>query len=138
VLRQPTRAVRIKPSVWPKPVSSLENPAFLAGVFVLIYANMKDLENEIRRYLTDRNWLQLKPADVAKSISIEAAELLEHFQWDSSTVAETLADQPRLEEIKKELADVMIYCLDMSIILGLDAKQIILDKLKLVKEKYPA
>jgi dCTP diphosphatase len=98
---------------------------------------MKVLEVEIRSYLEERNWMKLRPSDVAKSISIEAAELLELFQWDSLTIEETLADEKRLAEIKKELADVFIYALDMSVLLGLDTQQIILDKLKMVKEKYP-
>lgn len=63
--------------------------------------------------------------------------MLEHFQWNNLSIEETKADTERFEEIKKELADVFIYALDMSVLLGLDIKQIILDKLKLVKEKYP-
>lgn len=98
---------------------------------------MQDLEQEIRSYLSERGWSNLRPSDVAKSIVIEAAELLEHFQWNNLSIEKTKADAARFEEIKKELADVFIYALDMSVILGLDTKQIILDKLKLVKEKYP-
>lgn len=99
---------------------------------------MKDLEREMFQYMKERNWHKLRPSDVAKSISIEAAELLEIFQWVSLTVAETKRDKEKMEKIKKELADVFIYCLEMSVTLGLDTKKIIRDKLEAAREKYPA
>lgn len=100
---------------------------------------MKQLEEEIRQYLHDRDWLKtMKPSDLAKSISIESAELLELFQWNDTTVSELLKDKERLKRVREELADVFIYALDMSVILELDTKKLILDKLTAVKEKYPA
>jgi len=99
---------------------------------------MKKYEKRVKQYLKDRNWLKLRPADLAKSISIEAAELLELFQWDNFEAEEVKKDKENLEAIKKELADVMIYCLDMSIVLGLDTGKIIFDKLDKVEKKYPA
>jgi NTP pyrophosphatase (non-canonical NTP hydrolase) len=99
---------------------------------------MKELEAEIRRCLEERNWHNLRPADVAKSISIEAAELLEIFQWSNQSLAEVRQDAAKMREIQKELADVLIYCLDMSVLLELDTASIIREKLAVVKEKYPA
>lgn len=99
---------------------------------------MKNLEQEIYQYLLERNWHKLLPGDLAKSIMIEAAELLEIFQWSNPTLKETRNNPEKLEEIKKELADVMIYCIEMSALLGLDTEQIIKDKLEKVKQKYPA
>lgn len=98
---------------------------------------MKDLEHEIREYLVERGWDTLRPADIAKSISIEAAELLEIFQWSSQSLDEVRADTQKLEKIQKELADVLIYCLDMSVLLNLDTSLIIREKLQKVREKYP-
>ncbi len=99
---------------------------------------MKKYEEIIREYLEERNWTDLRPGDLAKSISIEAAELLEEFQWSNPTMAEVQANPEKLEAVKKELADVLIYCLEMSALLGLDTGDIIIKKLDKAKEKYPA
>lgn len=99
---------------------------------------MKDLEREIFKYLKERNWHKIRPSDVAKSITIEAAELLELFQWIDLTIAETKKNKEKLEEIKDELADVLIYCTIMSVLLGFDTKKIIRDKLERTRGKYPA
>lgn len=72
---------------------------------------MKELENIIFKYLKARNWVDLKPVDLAKFIMIEGAELLEHFQWDAKTLAEVKKDKKKLNEIGEEIADVMIYAL---------------------------
>lgn len=100
--------------------------------------SMKDQEAAIRTYLVERGWDQLRPGDLAKSISIEAAELLELFQWTNPSLEEVKQDPKKLEAIKKELADVLIYSLDMSVLLGLDTADIIQKKLEQVKAKYPA
>lgn len=99
---------------------------------------MKKLEQEIKTFLVEREWDHLKPADIAKSISIEAAELLELFQWTDEGLEEVKKDKEKLDEIKKELADVFIYCLQMSVHLGLDTEKTILDKLDIAKKKFPA
>ncbi len=99
---------------------------------------MKKIEEEILAYLRERGWDRLRPSDLAKSISIEAAELLEVFQWRDMAIEQTKADKEAMAELKGELADVLIYALEMSILLGLDTEQIIRDKLELVRKKYPA
>lgn len=99
---------------------------------------MKKLEKQIKKYLTERSWDNLKPGDVAKSISIEAAELLELFQWVNPTKDSVLKDEELLKKIRLELADVFIYALDMAVILNLDTEELVLEKLALAKKKYPA
>ncbi len=98
---------------------------------------MKELEKRILQYLKDREWDNLRPSDLAKSIMIEGAELLELFQWENRALDEVRKDKEKIEEIKKELADVMLYAIDMSVLLGLDTKKNILDKLAHVEKKYP-
>ena len=98
---------------------------------------MKEIEKEILEYLTDRKWNNLKPGDISKSISIEASELLEVFQWSNPTVEEVKKDPEALSRIKAELADVLIYCIDLSVTMGFDTSKIILDKLSTIKAKYP-
>jgi NTP pyrophosphatase (non-canonical NTP hydrolase) len=99
---------------------------------------MHQLEKKILAHLRARKWDDLHPGHVAKSIMIEGAELLELFQWDDQTLAEVKADKAKMEAIKKELADVLIYALEMSVMLGLDTEKIIRKKLAIVAKKYPA
>lgn len=99
---------------------------------------MKELEKKIYKYLKERDWHRLRPADVAKSIMIEGAELLEIFQWENLSLEEIKANKEKVEGIKKELADVLIYAIEMSVLLELDTEEIIRSKLAYVAKKYPA
>lgn len=99
---------------------------------------MKNIESEIFKYLVERGWDKLRPSDLAKSICIEAAELLEIFQWTSMSLKEARQDSEKMEKIKKELADVFIYAFDMAVLLEIDTEKIIREKLEQVKKKYPA
>ncbi len=98
---------------------------------------MKDIEKEILQVLDERGWGPFAPADLAKSIAIESAELLELFQWGSPTMAEVKKDKEKMEALKHELADVLIYALQLSAFLDLDIKKIIRDKLEYNRKKYP-
>src|SRR3989338_2742596 len=99
---------------------------------------MKKLEEDIKRHLVERGWDTLRPSDLAKSIMIEGAELLELFQWENKELEEIKSDKEKLAEISKELADVFIYALDLSVSLGLDTEKVIRTKLAEVAKKYPA
>jgi NTP pyrophosphatase (non-canonical NTP hydrolase) len=99
---------------------------------------MKDLEKSVKKFLKARRWDTLRPSDLAKSIMIEGAELLELFQWENLPLEEVKGDKEKLEAIKKELADVLIYCLEMAVLLGLDSEKIIRAKLAHSNKKYPA
>ncbi len=84
----------------------------------------------IRKFTEDRDWDQFhSPANLAKSISIEANELLECFQWSNENYD--------LEHVKEELADVIVYCQDMLDKLGLDADEIVNAKMTKNETKYP-
>ena len=84
----------------------------------------------IRKFSEDRDWDQFhSPANLAKSISIEANELLECFQWDDVNFD--------LEHVKEELADVLVYCRNMLDKLGLDEDEIVNAKMTKNEEKYP-
>lgn len=89
----------------------------------------QELLNELRQFVHERDWEQFHTsANLAKSISIEAAELLEHYQW---------SDKADPEAIASELADVLTYCLLLADKLGLDHQKIIRDKLEITRAKYP-
>ncbi|MES2224115.1 MAG: nucleotide pyrophosphohydrolase [Patescibacteria group bacterium] len=99
---------------------------------------MFKLQNTIHTYLKARGWDKLPPADLAKALSIEASELLEHFQWGSPTPEEVRMDKGKFLEIQSEVADVFIYCLDIADRLGFDLEKATKEKLKKVNKKYPA
>ena len=86
--------------------------------------------DRIRKFTEDRDWSQFhSPANLAKSISIEANELLECFQWDEENYDR--------EHVIEELADVIVYCQDMLDVLGLDVDEIVNDKMESNEKKYP-
>lgn len=99
---------------------------------------MQDMEQEIKEFLKERSWDHLRPSDLAKSIAIEAAELLEIFQWKSRTIEEAKADAKDMQHLKSELADVLIYCFEMAVLLGIDVREIMQSKLQHARKKYPA
>lgn len=84
----------------------------------------------IRKFTDDRDWNQFhSPANLAKSIVIESAELLECFQWSD--------EKYDLQQIKEELADVLVYCQNLLDKLGLDVDEIINMKMSQNELKYP-
>lgn len=99
---------------------------------------MKKLQNEVKKYLKDRGWDNLLPVDIAKGIILEGAELLENFQWENFSLVEMKAKKEKHEKIQIELADVMIYCLEMAVLMNWDAEKLVKKKLEMVKKKYPA
>lgn len=90
----------------------------------------KETIERIRKFTEDRNWDQFhSPANLAKSISIEANELLECFQWSDTDYD--------INEVKEELADVLVYCRNMLDKLGLDEDEIVNAKMSKNEAKYP-
>ena len=86
--------------------------------------------DRIRKFCEDRDWGQFhSPENLAKSIVIEAAELLECFQWDSEGYD--------IQKVKEELADVLVYCRDLMDKLGLDEDEIVNQKMDQNEKKYP-
>lgn len=90
--------------------------------------------NAILKFRDDRNWRQFHtPKDLAISISLEAAELLEVFQWSGSDTSCV----EKIDKIKEELADVINYCVLMADACGLDMDEIVREKIIYNNEKYP-
>ena len=90
--------------------------------------------DDIRAFRDQRDWRQFhNPKDLAISVSLEASELLEIFQWS----ADDLVCENKREKIKEELADVLNYCILMADACGLDLDEIIQAKVKRNSEKYP-
>ena len=98
--------------------------------------SIAELTKKIVEFRDARNWKQFhNPKDMAISVSLEAAELLEVFQWSG---ADTNADtEKKLTKIKEELADILIYSFLMGKDLGIDIAKIICDKIEENNRKYP-
>lgn len=95
---------------------------------------IEELKRQVNKFRDDRNWRQFHNAkDLALSISLEASELLEDFQWKTSE--EGIA--ANLENIKEEVADILIYTLMFCTDLDIDIPTIIADKLEKNALKYP-
>lgn len=87
------------------------------------------VQDELRAFVAERDWGQFHtPENLAKSISIEAGELLECFQWSAD---------PDTARVREELADVLTYCLLLADRIGADPAEIVLEKLAETKRKYP-
>jgi NTP pyrophosphatase (non-canonical NTP hydrolase) len=89
----------------------------------------REVNNALRQFVAEREWDQFHtPENLAKSISIEANELLEQFQWGPNA---------KREDVEDELADVLTYCLLLANKLGLEPYEIVMNKLAKTQLKYP-
>lgn len=100
---------------------------------------LSDLRDLVRRFVDERHWRQFhSPKNLSMSLAIEAAELMEHFQWidvgESRAAAE---DEAKLAAIREELADVLCYGLALANELDIDVSAAVRDKMLKNAEKYP-
>ena len=92
--------------------------------------DLEELKIAIDKFAEDRDWGKFhSPANLAKSIAIEASELLECFQWSD--------DDFSIDEVKEELADVLNYSIRMASVMDLDIRSIVLEKMGKNANKYP-
>jgi NTP pyrophosphatase (non-canonical NTP hydrolase) len=101
---------------------------------------LSNIRQAVREFRDARNWRQFhSPKNLSMSIAIEAAELMEHFQWltTEQATALTKADPETKNAITEELADVFIYCFSLADMIDCDIAEIIFDKLAKNDEKYP-
>lgn len=101
-------------------------------------ATVAHLRDRVASFVRARDWEKYHNAkDVAISMSVEAAELLELFQWRSDEEAD-LRDAAFREAVEDELADVFVYCLSLANAIGCDLSDVTLRKLAKNERKYPA
>ena len=100
--------------------------------------DIKKLQEQIKELCKDRDWDQFHtPKNIAASISIEASELLQLFQWSQGAKWSELQDKELKKEVEEELADVLIYLLRFSDLSGIDIEKVIEEKLIKNENKYP-
>ena len=100
--------------------------------------DLDQMRSRIRKFRDERDWMQFhNPKNLACSISIEANELLEHFQWSTPEESLTIARQKKTE-ISHEIADVAVYLIELADNLGIDLAKAIAEKMAHNEARYPA
>lgn len=102
--------------------------------------DIRDLQAKVIKFREDRDWAQYhNPKDLAISLSLESAELLEIFQWKDVDEVEALRSDARVRQrVKEELGDIFIYALTLAHEFGFDPTEVVLDKVQTNEKKYPA
>jgi NTP pyrophosphatase (non-canonical NTP hydrolase) len=100
---------------------------------------VEELKKLVAKFRDERNWKKYhKPKDLAISINIEAAELLEHFQWKTDEkINEMLKNKEKVKQISEELADIIDYCLSFADVMNIDISEALKKKIEENKKKYP-
>ncbi len=101
--------------------------------------SVNELREMVRDFVDARDWQQFhSPKNLSMALAIEAAELMEHFQWISGDASRTIGDDPKkLQAVGEELADVLCYALAIANELGLDVSSTMRAKMVRNKLKYP-
>jgi NTP pyrophosphatase (non-canonical NTP hydrolase) len=98
---------------------------------------LKELMKNIRAFARKRDWDQFhSPKNLAMALSVEVAEVVEHFQWLTPEESNSLSAE-KIRKIKAEIGDVMIYLMRLADRLGIDPLQAAEDKMRINEEKYP-
>lgn len=99
---------------------------------------MRDLREAIRRFIDERDWEQFhSPKNLAMALSVEVAEIVEHFQWLSQEQSRNLPPE-KLAKVREEIGDVTIYLTELAEKLGIDPVEAAKAKLEVNNGKYPA
>lgn len=100
-------------------------------------ASLEELRAELRQFAAERDWDQFhSPKNLAIAVSIEATELLEHFQWISEAES-TVLNPEQKAKAREELADVLLYLVRLADKLGIDLMSAATEKIELNRAKYP-
>jgi len=98
---------------------------------------LKEIKDKIVEFRDKRGWQDKKAKDLAISVVLEASELLEHFQWGMWDEEEVKKDPEKMEEIHREVADVIIYLIAFCTVFEIDISDAIMEKLEWNEKKYP-
>jgi dCTP diphosphatase len=99
--------------------------------------SLDDLRERLRRFAAERDWDQFHtPKNLAMSVAIEAAEIMEHFQWLTAAQSARL-DTAARREVAREIADVLLYLVRLADVLDIDMAAAAREKIGLNAQKYP-
>ncbi len=101
--------------------------------------NISVLKEKVKSFVAERNWQEFhSPKNLASSIAIEAAEIMEHFQWITIEESQNIVnDKQKHDEVSMELADVLIYCLSFANVCRIDISDAVLKKLEINEDRFP-
>jgi NTP pyrophosphatase (non-canonical NTP hydrolase) len=100
--------------------------------------SLEHIKTRLRDFAAKRDWDQFhSPKNLAMALIVEAAELVEHFQWLTEEQSQTLPPE-KLTEVEQEVADIQIYLIRLADKLGIDMEQAVNAKIELNEKKYPA
>lgn len=101
--------------------------------------SLSSLQEKVAQFVKERHWEKFHtPKDVSIAIAVEVAELLEIFQWKTNAEVKKLLKKPRFQNrIHEEIADILIYVLVLSNTLDINLSQVVLQKIKTNKTRYP-
>ena len=98
---------------------------------------MKELTKKIRAFAQNRDWDQFhSPKNLAMALSVEVAEVVEHFQWLTQEESQQL-DTDKMNKLREEIGDVMIYLARLADRLGIDPVQAAEEKMRINEKRYP-
>lgn len=118
--------------------SRLAAGARRTGVYKLTVKNFAEIRDYLRKFAHDRDWEQFhSPKNLAMALSVEVAELLEHFQWLTEAQSQALDAQTRAKVVD-EIADVQLYLIRLADQLDVDILEAVENKTRKNEEKYPA
>jgi NTP pyrophosphatase (non-canonical NTP hydrolase) len=96
------------------------------------------LKDQLTNFLEKRKWIKYHtPKNVAMSLAIEAAELMEIFQWDDPSIEEVINNKKQMSQVKDELADILIYAISLARALKIDVFSCINTKMMKNNERFP-
>ena len=100
--------------------------------------SLEQIKTRLREFAAERDWDQFhSPKNLAMALIVEAAELVEHFQWLTEEQSQTLPPE-KLAEVEQEIADIQIYLIRLADKLGVDMEKAVNAKIELNEKKYPA
>lgn len=101
------------------------------------HSDLTELRDIVRQFSQERDWLRFHtPKNLAMALSVEAAELMEHYQWLPTGAPEELDEAARVG-VRHEIADVLVYLIQLADHTGIDLREAVLEKMELNRQKYP-
>ncbi len=100
--------------------------------------NTKEIQENVRRFASEREWERFHtPKNLAMALNVEAGELLELFQWLTPEESARIMEGEKAQDVRHEMADVLVYLLRLADVLGVDLKTAVEEKMRHNAQKYP-